>query len=57
LFVCCRHFDGDIEEEVMPGKKHLRGVGSKEQRQYEHMKENSEKASCGSGRMHGIKAA
>jgi hypothetical protein len=29
----------------MPGKKHLRGVGSKEQRQYEHIKENSEKES------------
>jgi hypothetical protein len=28
----------------MPGKKHLRGVGSKEQRQYEHIKENSEKS-------------
>jgi hypothetical protein len=28
----------------MPGKKHLRGVGAKEQRQYEHIKENSEKS-------------
>jgi hypothetical protein len=44
LFVCCRHFDGDNEEEVMPGKKHLRGVGTKEQRQYEHIKENPEKS-------------
>lgn len=28
----------------MPGKKHLRGVGSKEQRMYEHIKENSQKS-------------
>ena len=28
----------------MPGKKHLRGVGTKEQRQYERIKENSEKS-------------
>ena len=28
----------------MPGKKHLRDVGSKEQRQDEHIKENSEKS-------------
>ena len=27
----------------MPGKKHLRGVGKKEQRQYEHIKEAAEK--------------
>jgi len=27
----------------MPGKKHLRGVGPKEQRQYEHIKESAEK--------------
>jgi hypothetical protein len=44
LFVCCRYFDSEIEEEVMPGKKHLRGVGSKEQRQYEDIKGNSEKS-------------
>jgi hypothetical protein len=25
----------------MPGKKHLHGVGSKEQRQYEHIKESA----------------
>ncbi len=25
----------------MPGKKHLRGVGEKEQRQYEHIKEEA----------------
>lgn len=28
----------------MPGTKHLRGVSSKEQRQYEHIKESSEKS-------------
>ena len=28
----------------MPGKKYLRGVGSKEQRQYEHIKESAEKS-------------
>ena len=27
----------------MPGKKHLRGVGKKEQRQYEHIKESAQK--------------
>ncbi len=26
----------------MPGGKHLRGVGKKEQRQYEHIKESAE---------------
>ena len=28
----------------MPAGKHLRGVGSKEQRQYEHIKEAAEKS-------------
>lgn len=28
----------------MPVKKHLRGVGEKEQRQYEHIKESAEKS-------------
>jgi hypothetical protein len=28
----------------VPGKKHLRGVGTKEQRQYEHIKESAEKS-------------
>jgi len=28
----------------MPGKKHLQGVGAKEQRQYEHIKESAEKS-------------
>src|SRR5262245_55139929 len=30
-------------EIIMPGKKHLRGVGKKEQRQYEHIKEAAQK--------------
>ena len=34
----------------MPGKKHLRGVGSKEQRQYEHIKESAEKSGRYGGR-------
>jgi hypothetical protein len=28
----------------MPNKKHVRGVGAKEQRQYEHIKESAEKS-------------
>lgn len=28
----------------MPKEKHLRGVGSKEQRQYEHIKESAERS-------------
>ena len=28
----------------MPEKKHVRGVGSKEQRQYEHIKESAQKS-------------
>jgi hypothetical protein len=28
----------------MPGTKHLRGVGKKEQRQYEHIKESAQKS-------------
>jgi hypothetical protein len=28
----------------MPGKKHLRGVSSKEERQYEHIKESAEQS-------------
>ena len=27
----------------MPGRKHLRGVGEKEQRMYEHIKESAKK--------------
>jgi hypothetical protein len=29
---------------LMPGRKHLRGVGPKEQREYEHIKESAEKS-------------
>ena len=28
----------------MPGQKHLKGVSSKEQRQYEHIKESAQKS-------------
>jgi len=28
----------------MPGKKHMKGVGSKEQRMYEHIKESAQKS-------------
>ena len=28
----------------MPGKKHVAGVGSKEQRMYEHIKQSAEKS-------------
>lgn len=28
----------------MPGKKHLRGVGAKEQREYEHIKDSSQRS-------------
>ena len=28
----------------MPGKKHLRGVGTKEQRQYEHIKKSADRS-------------
>ena len=28
---------------AMPGRRHLRGVGSKEQRQYEHIKEAAQR--------------
>ncbi len=47
----------------MPAKKHLRGVSDKEQRQYEHIKEEAEKEGRykgreeGSRRTHGDEAA
>ena len=31
-------------EAVMPGEKHLRGVGEKEQREYEHIKESAQRS-------------
>ena len=34
----------------MPGKKHLRGVSDKEQRQYEHIKESAQKEGRYGGR-------
>ena len=34
----------------MPEKEHIRGVGSKEQRQYEHIKESSERSGRYGGR-------
>ncbi len=33
-----------VEIVGMPGKKHLRGVGAKEQRQYEHIKQSAERS-------------
>lgn len=35
---------------AMPGKKHLRGVSEKEQRQYEHIKESAEESGRYGGR-------
>jgi hypothetical protein len=32
------------KEELMPGKKHLRGVSAKEQREYEHIKESAQRS-------------
>ena len=34
----------------MPGKQHVRGVGAKEQRMYEHIKEYAEKSGRYGGR-------
>ncbi len=34
----------------MPGKKHLRGVSAREQRQYEHIKQEAEKSGRYGGR-------
>jgi hypothetical protein len=34
----------------MPGRRHLRGVGPKEQRQYEHIKEAAQKEGRYGGR-------
>lgn len=35
---------GKKKEELMPGKKHLRGVSAKEQREYEHIKESAQRS-------------
>jgi hypothetical protein len=40
----------------MPGQKHLRGVGPKEQRQYEHIKESAEKTGRYGGRAEEVAA-
>ena len=39
-----------LQRMVMPGKKHLKGVGSKEQRMYEHIKESAQKSGKYKGR-------
>ena len=33
-----------VKEEPMPGKKHLRGVSAREQREYEHIKESAQRS-------------
>jgi hypothetical protein len=33
-----------VKEANMPAKKHLKGAGPKEQREYEHIKESAEKS-------------
>jgi hypothetical protein len=40
----------------MPNKKHVRGVGEKEQRQYEHIKESAEKSGRYGGRAEEVAA-
>jgi hypothetical protein len=40
----------------MPAKKHLRGVGKKEQRMYEHIKENAKDSGRYGGRAEEVAA-
>ena len=40
----------------MPEKKHVRGVGKKEQRQYEHIKESAKKEGRYGGRAEEVAA-
>ena len=40
----------------MPDKEHVRGVGAKEQRQYEHIKEEAEKSGRYGGRAEEVAA-
>lgn len=40
----------------MPAKKHLRGVGKKEQRMYEHIKENAKESGRYGGRAEEVAA-
>jgi hypothetical protein len=42
-FIKARH-EVVAGENIMPGKKHLRGVSAKEQREYEHIKESAERS-------------
>jgi hypothetical protein len=41
---------------AMPGKQHLRGVGDKEQREYEHIKHSAEKSGRYGGRAEEVAA-
>jgi hypothetical protein len=34
----------EVEVTIMPGMKHVRGVGKKEQRMYEHIKQSAKKS-------------
>lgn len=43
-------------EVAVPEKKHLRGVGAKEQRQYEHIQESAEKSGRYGGRAEEVAA-
>jgi hypothetical protein len=40
----------------MPKRKHLRGVGAKEQRQYEHIKESAQRSGRYGGRVKEVAA-
>jgi len=40
----CNCFESEQEGFPMPGKKHVSGVGAKEQRMYEHIKQSAEKS-------------
>jgi hypothetical protein len=40
----------------MPGKKHLRGASSKEQRQYKHIKKSAQKSGRNGKRAKGVAA-
>jgi hypothetical protein len=40
---CVRETNSNHGGEIMPEKKHLKGVSDKEQRQYEHIKESAER--------------
>jgi hypothetical protein len=50
--------DADLLErrKIMPGKKHVRGVGEKEQRMYEHIKESAEKSGRSGDRAEAVAA-